>query len=201
MMSSLANEFISNDDLKEKKIEDVMLLNVLMLKQQNQDFRLDEFSADLNDMNFKVNNLIQNGYNYYQKPKDTDYVLGMDDDILKISVESRIIQDIICEVEKFKNCDDIQDQIAISACISEKCLKLLKIMKRSGDDNQRKSTVHLFFQAIKRNYAKSLFNGEQVDLMKLMLVESQNDYISESKYFDFDEKLYQVNLSVFPEEE
>lgn len=200
-MPAFSKEFREPIGLKKSISDDEILKKILMLKLQNQDLRLDELSDKLDNLNFKVNNLNQSAYNYNQKPIGAEYAFEVKDDIMTIGEDDRIIQDIICEVEMIKKLDDIRDQIALCACISDKCLKLLKIMKRNGEVNQRKSTIHLFFQAIKRNYAKSLFTSEQVDLMLLMLRECQNEYISESKYFEFDEKIYQLHLAVFPEEE
>ncbi len=191
-------EITESKNLK-SDLSNELFKSIIMMKQESQEERVDELLHKVDNLNFKVNNFVQSEYNYI--PKGAKYAFNAGDEIMKLSEENRIIQEIITEVEKIKELDDIQDQIASCACVSNKCLKLLRIVKRNGENNQRKSTMHLFFQAIKRNYAKKVFTNNQIDLMILMLMECQNEYIGESKYFEFDEKLYKLNLSVFPEEE
>ena len=59
----------------------------------------------------------------------------------------------------------------------------------------------LFYQIIKRNYAKKLFNQKQVELLLQLLEESKKTFISEDKYYEFDEQTYLNKLDAFPEEE
>ena len=78
---------------------------------------------------------------------------------------------------------------------------LLKIMEKTEENNYKKNVIHLFYQAIKRNYARAKFNESQIGLMVEMIKKSQENFVDEEDYFELDERLYQNKLEIFPEGE
>ena len=61
--------------------------------------------------------------------------------------------------------------------------------------------VHLFFQAVKRNYARKKFNQKQIALLLKIIKASTKMLVTEEEYLQFDEQLYLNDLDVFPEME
>ena len=120
---------------------------------------------------------------------------------MKNDDQTKLTNDIICDVKKLLEVDELRDQINDCTSIADKTFRLLKITKKQNDDNYKKNTLQLFYQIIKQNYAKKLFNQKQVELLLQILEECKTTFISEDKYYEFDEHAYLNKLDVFPEEE
>lgn len=114
---------------------------------------------------------------------------------------SVLTNDIIEEVKKLYGVEDLQDQIACCVSIADKTFRLLKVMEKAEEGNYKKDIVHLFYQVVKRNYAKGRFNEGQIKLLLEMIEKSKKPYISEEEYFEVDKRLYQNKLDIFPEGE
>lgn len=178
--------------------------SLLLVKQQEQDKILDDLtkkynkqSEEIDAINFKLNTIIPKGYNY--KEDHTDVDLG--ENIVNNSVEMNSISKIITEVRKLESLRDPRDQVGRCAVICRETLDFLKSNKISNSDNYCVNVMRLFYQAVKRNYSKGLFTEMQVQLMLDMLEECKNGYVDKDRYWEFDERLYDVQLSVFPEED
>lgn len=115
--------------------------------------------------------------------------------------QATLTEDIILKTEELAVGEDLRDQIAICAEIAEKTLQLLKIMKKTDKCDYRKNMVHLFFQAVKRNYARKKFNQKQITLLLKMIKTSTKMRVTEEEYLQFDEQLYLNDMDVFPEME
>ena len=74
-------------------------------------------------------------------------------------------------------------------------------MRKTDKSDYRKNMVHLFFQAVKRNYARKKFNQKQIALLLKIIKASTKMLVTEEEYLQFDEQLYLNDLDVFPEME
>lgn len=117
------------------------------------------------------------------------------------SEQATLTEDIIIKTEELAEGEDLRDQIAICTEIAEKTLQLLKIMRKTDKSDYRKNVVHLFFQAVKRNYARKKFNQKQIALLLKIIKASTKMLVTEEEYLQFDEQLYLNDLDVFPEME
>ncbi len=115
--------------------------------------------------------------------------------------QTDLLHEIIESVQKLEKIEDFCDQISHCAYICNKMLQLLNRYGVKQKDNYCRKLWHLFYQAIKRNYAKQLFTKEQLALMLNMLMATKTLYVEEEIYWQFDEQLYHYGLDVFPEEE
>ncbi len=138
---------------------------------------------------------VHEGFNF----KKENEVSG--ENMLQKREHSVLTKDIIEEVKKLYEAEDLQDQIACCASIAEKTFRLLKVMDKPEEGNYKKDMVHLFYQVVKRNYAKRKFNGEQIGLLLEMIEKSKMPYIGEEDYFELDERIYQHKFNIFPEGE
>lgn len=117
------------------------------------------------------------------------------------SKQATLTEDIILKTEELVTGEDLRDQIAICTEIAEKTLQLLKIMKKTDKCDYKKNVVHLFFQAVKRNYARKKFNQKQITLLLKIIKSSTKMMVTEEEYLQFDEQLYLNDIDVFPEME
>jgi len=115
--------------------------------------------------------------------------------------QTTLTEDIIRKTEELAGAEDLRDQIVVCTDIAEKTLELLKIMKKVDENDYRKNIVHLFFQAIKRNYAKKKFNRKQINLLIEMITISTGKTVTEEEYLQYDEELYLNRLDSFAEVE
>lgn len=120
---------------------------------------------------------------------------------MTVNILSKLTNDIISSVKCLADIIEIQDQIFMCAKIKDQTLILLSKTKTNEEGNYQKGCIHLFFQAIIRNYAKHIFAQSQLDLLVEILEESKHSYVSEERYFQLDKKLYDTDLNIFPEEE
>ena len=170
------------------------LNRIFIEKHEKQDQKMEELTQKVEDLNFKVNMIITDGYNSTEYSKSS--VLVRMDNI----IQRNLLKDITIEVQKMKELEDIGDQVASCAYICNKMLLLLKEYKELNDNNYCKKLLHLFYQAVKRNYSTCLFHEIQVSIMLNMLEASKNFFVDEETYWEFDEQLYHAGLNVFPEE-
>lgn len=108
---------------------------------------------------------------------------------------------IIFDVWRLSDVKDLRDQISMCAQIKEQTVRLLRITKVRAEENYQKACIHLFLQAIGKYYAEHFFNQSQLDLLIEILEKSRKDYVNEEEYFQLDEKVYNNDMSIFPEEE
>lgn len=179
------------------KKNDKIFSYTILKKQEAQEQRLEEISKAIDNLNFIMNTRVLNGYNY----REDSYIDVFGKDRMDHSEQVEFLGNIISEMTKLEGLDDIRDQISHCAFICDKTLNLLKIYHCSDENNYCKKTLHLFFQAVKRNYAKNLFLEEQITVLLDMLKEIKSFFIDEDAYWKFDERLYDTGLAVFPEEE
>lgn len=171
-----------------------IISNVLLSKQQSLEQQMEIISKNIDDFNFKMNTFIEDRYNY-DKFNHMSYQKSM-----KNNEQNNILNNIMNEVSKLNNIDDIQDQVAVCAYACRSIFELLKNMKQLSEDNYNKNLLHLFYQAIKRNYSKGLFTSTQIHIMLDIIKECKKSFVPENVYWEFDEKLYECGLAVFPEE-
>lgn len=160
----------------------------------SQEERLEKLESTISNLNRRMTDWEQTNYYNIKDIKASEVIMKSDE-------QTKLTNDIIKNIEELSENEEIRDQIATCASMAKKTLKLLKITSCSSDGNYRKSMLHLFYQVIKRNYARELFNEKQISLLKEMLMESKKPFISEDRYAEFDEQLYLNKLTVFPEEE
>lgn len=151
---------------------------------------------DIEHLTYNMYNIVSSDINF---PREQEMKVS-GEDMRQEKEESMLTNDILEEVKQLYESEDLQDQISHCASIAEQTFRLLKIVKKTGENNYRKEVLHLFYQAIKRNYAKKVFCKEQVDLLREMMEKGQTSYIGEEEYFDFDERLYLNKIEIFPEE-
>lgn len=118
-----------------------------------------------------------------------------------LSEADKLTDNIVADVKSLADVEEIRDQICICAKIKQQTLRLLKMTKTKTEENYQKGCIHLFFQAIARNYAQHIFKEPQLDLLVEIMEESKKGYVSEERYFQLDKKVYDNRLSIFPEEE
>lgn len=115
--------------------------------------------------------------------------------------KTALTEDIIRRTEKLAEIEDLRDQIIICSDIAEKTLNLLKLMEKVDLYGYEKNVVHLFFQAIKRNYAKKKFNQKQIELLIKIMKASMEITVTEEEYLKYDEELYLNDLDTLAEVE
>lgn len=170
--------------------------NIILSKQQILDQQMETISKNLNNLNFKMNTFIEERYNFDKYMTNNLFFQKS----MENSEKTNILNKIINEIRKLNDLDDIQDQVAGCAYVCKNTLSLLKNMKLSSEENYSKKLLHLFYQAVKRNYSRSLFTNIQIKLMLDMVEECKKTFVHENVYWEFDEKLYECGLVVFPEE-
>ena len=121
--------------------------------------------------------------------------------MLQEQEQSVLTNDILEEVNQLYHAEDIQDQISCCVFIAEKTFELLKMIDKPDENNYKKQVVHLFYQVVKRNYARGKFTKDQISLMTQMIEKSRKPFVCEEEYFELDEKLYLNKLEIFPEGE
>ncbi|MBD5459093.1 MAG: hypothetical protein HDR27_11055 [Lachnospiraceae bacterium] len=200
------NEIVGNWSIRKALMPDrnAFMESVFLTKQQEQDKTIEELtkkveenSRKIDDINFKVHTVIPKGYNYREDLID----VIRDGIIMNKSAQMNMISHMITEVQKLEGLEDSRDQVEYCAHICKDTLEFLKNNPVSNSENYCAKVLHLFYQAIKRNYAKNFFTSEQVHLMLDMLEECKNGFVDKDKYWEFDERLYNAHLSVFPEED
>ena len=185
-------------NIQKEKSQDKQILE---LRQKARDSEL--WESNFNQRLEELENFTYNMYNIV--PSDIIFSREQEikvsgEDMRQKKEESMLTNDILDKMNQLYESEDLQDQIAYCASIAEQTFQLLKIVKKESEDNCRKEVLHLFYQAVKRNYAKKVFCKGQVDLLKEMIKRSQESFIREEEYLDFDERLYLNKLEIFPEE-
>lgn len=185
-------------NIQKEKSQDKQILE---LRQKARDSELWESNfnqrlEDLENFTYNMYNIVSSDITF---PREQEIKVS-GEDMGQEKEESMLTNDILEEVKQLYESEDLQDQISYCASITEQTFRLLKIVKKTDENNYRKEALHLFYQAVKRNYAKKVFCKEQVDLLMEMMEKSQTSYIGEEEYFEFDEKLYLNKLEIFPEE-
>lgn len=188
-----------NGKQNEVNIRTLLMERLGILKEVQQDEHLENLDIAYNDLNKRMTDMEQ--IVYYNIRENNFMVDQVSEERMKNDEQTKLTNDIICDVKKLLEVDELRDQINECASIADKTFKLLKITKKYNDDNYKKNALHLFYQIIKRNYAKKLFNQKQVELLLQILEESKTTFISEDRYYEFDEQAYLNKLDVFPEEE
>ena len=115
--------------------------------------------------------------------------------------QTALTEDIIRRTKGLEEVEDLRDQIIICSDIVQKTLNLLKLMEKANLYGYEKNVVHLFFQAIKRNYAKKKFNQKQIELLVKIMKASMEMIVSEEEYLQYDEELYFNDLDTLAEVE
>lgn len=175
-------------------------IKILMQKDMQQDKRFEALEKKLINIDTRVNELEKFRDNVDNKKYKKESYLDISENMIKKAEQNALTNDIINEVEELIDNDDMRDQIHKCRNIADKTLKLLKLMPKQNADNYRKNLVHLFYQAIRRNYARTLFTKGQIEVLIQLMRESQNKFVSEDRYFEYDEIMYNYDLEVFPVE-
>lgn len=115
--------------------------------------------------------------------------------------QTALTEDIIRRTKELVEKEDLRDQIIICSDIVQKTLNLLKLMEKVDLYGYKKNVVHLFFQAIKRNYAKKKFNQKQIELLIKIMKASMEITVTEEEYLKYDEELYLNDLDTLAEVE
>ncbi len=173
-----------------------MYISLLVDKSEQQDQSIERLNEQVQELYNRIDSSEKwEKYNTYFNIENSN---KLSENRMENREQAELTNDIVREIETLEENEDIRDQIAICTSVAQKTLKLLKIMPKSNEDNYKKSIVHLFYQAIKRNYARKLFTKEQIAVLVRLMKESKNMVVSEDKYFEYDEELYNCDLEVFP---
>lgn len=113
--------------------------------------------------------------------------------MLQEQEQSVLTNDILEEVNQLYHAEDIQDQISCCVFIAEKTFELLKMIDKPDENNYKKQVVHLFYQVVKRNYARGKFTKDQISLMTQMIEKSRKPFVCEEEYFE----LIKENLKIY----
>lgn len=115
--------------------------------------------------------------------------------------QTALTEDIIRRTKELAEVGDLWGQIIICSDIVQKTLNLLKLMEKVDLYGYEKNVVHLFFQAIKRNYARKKFNQKQIELLEKIIKASMATIVTEEEYLQYDEELYFNDLDTLAEVE
>lgn len=74
---------------------------------------------------------------------------------------------------------------------------LLSIIPKQ-ENNYRRQSLLLVYDAIKRNYKKRLFTDVEKDFLSEIVNHSKNNYVSAEEYFQQDKWLYEHGIDIFP---
>ena len=186
--------FNDSRNVQKKDVQNAQV-NAILKQYSEINQKLGNFNRRLTDL--ERNNLWINREFYLENEENE----VSEEDVLCEQEQSMLTNDILEEVEQLYQTEDIQDQISCCVSIAEKTFQLLKIMEKTEENNYKKNVIHLFYQAIKRNYARAKFNESQIGLMVEMIKKSQENFVDEEDYFELDERLYKNKLEIFPEGE
>ncbi len=192
MRKTKSNQCLSNYMLRnEVNALDQKYLNVYKKNEKTKKrvcYKGTDFPEKMFQMTCKVNSI--------RKSNLTDVSF-----LVAVTEQEKLTRDILSDVRRLSDLKDLRDQICMCVQIKEQTVKLLKMTKVRGEENYQKACIHLFLQAIGKNYAEHLLTQSQLDLLTEILEESKKDYVSEEKYFQLDEKVYNNDMNIFPEEE
>lgn len=191
----------SSDIFHQKNIYD--FINIQKERRQDEEIRLlqkqySEIHQQFGNFNQRLTDLESNNFFDCELVYPENEV-SEEDMFQKQSVV--LTNDILGNVKELYQTEDIQEQISCCVSIAEKTFQLLKAVEKTEENNYKKDMIHLFYQVIKRNYARGKFNDAQIGLMMEMLEKSQKFFVDEEEYFELDERLYLNNLEIFPVEE
>lgn len=207
------NQLILDDDVRGKNVDyasydvkkhisklylDDFSFSFFVEKSKSQDARIEELEEKCESI------CLQLAYTKMQNTLDNSYIkkdFKSREVRMILSEPVKLTNDIIADVKHLDDVDELRDQIGACVRIKEQTLKLLNITKTRQEENYQKSCIHLFFQAISRNYARQIFKHSQLNLLVEILEESKKPFVDEERYFELDERLYNEKLDIFTEVE
>lgn len=195
-MSALYQRERIDDFISSEQNYDRYISGLMVLKTKQHDQSIDRLNEQVQELYNRID-----GFEKWEKYNTNFNIINvskLSESRMEKREQTDLTNDIVREIEALEENEDIRDQIAICTSVAQKTLKLLKMMPKSSEDNYKKNIVHLFYQAIKRNYARKHFTKEQIDVLVRLMKESKNMVVSEDKYFEYDEELYNCDLEVFP---
>ena len=185
------------------KVNDVDVLggpafwqNVVGIKLQNHDDRLGNLERDMEVIR---RNLERSRYESLEEYDETFSSMDKNWTFKAQVQEEEDERDSLLEdrTEEFLKCTDLNSQVQIAACVIAEIRNLLKTTEKQ-EGNYKRQLLMLMHDAVKRNYTKGLFTGQQASCLVRMARSGSAHLVTEEEYDRYDEELYDCDLEVLP---
>lgn len=180
---------------------------ILNLKNQEQDARIGNIEARMDDITTKLNKA---KYLYFpeetnESTVDLKFIIKGNLEEKKTNYNNEAKQSEPLEqfsslekmIDSLHNDEEMSYQVQSSARIIKEIRHILEIVPKQEGNYQRQLLL-LFHEAIKRNYSKHIFTREQIMIFLEIVNACKKAAVSKDRYYQFDKELYKSGLNVLP---